>query len=306
MMDWSLDSGFDRLGAGSFATVFAWRTRPTVALKQVAQNDHESQLRKEYDLLCEIHAASLVGRGADSDMLFEPPRPFNFYTSYWEFARDFRLDRSIQRGLDGTSSLYTMRRLLPIPPALAANIQSSFFPESHRGGDPPAFIARIYLGRKLRQDGGGRFHSHANFPLDEARLQQLSCEYSATTLARAMARTLACMHYLAGVDGRDIEFVLGGDTDNPLQKARCLVIDFNQVRRLQDEKIVEQIVSAIVDNDPYVPRPNVSSAEVWDAFCATYVEDARERGSARHGEIAAAVLKQLAEHWTSASVDQGT
>ena len=88
-----------------------------------------------------------------------------------------------------------------------------------------------------------------------------------------MGRTLGGINFLTGADGRDIEFVLGGDPDDPLRRPGYACIDFNQLRRHSDDPAV--IVDAWVLNDPYYPRP---ASVYWAHFESGYKEVAAQAG----------------------------
>jgi hypothetical protein len=91
-------------------------------------------------------------------------------------------------------------------------------------------------------------------------------------------------------DGRDIEFVLGGNPDNPLLPAPSYyVIDFNQMRPHNGDAAT--IISAIVINDPYYPRPG---SPYWEAFRGSYYSRAAACG---YGELAAEVIRGLEQKW---------
>ena len=82
-----------------------------------------------------------------------------------------------------------------------------------------------------------RFFNSANFPLDVSRYHKLlevaveegHCLYpSVEDIAYGMGETLGHLHWRAGYDGRDIEFIMGGES---FSGVALYIIDFNQVCR---------------------------------------------------------------------------
>lgn len=185
------------------------------------------------------------------------------------------LDRTIKRGL-GPPALHAMHMVQPVPRGVAADIAARFFPEHHRGSEPPPFLARLYIGaepRRARAAGmpAKIIFSPLNFHLSACMMEELSLPVA--EVAKAMGRTLAMINFMTGADGRDIEFVLGGDPDDPLRKAGYACIDFNQLRQHCGDPGV--IADAWSQNDPYYPRP---SSAYWAHFESGYLETA-ERAS---------------------------
>ena len=306
-MDWSYRTDFDRLGAGSFASVFAWHSRGSVVLKQAAQPQHTDLLKEEFAALCSMHEKYDPGSGDD----FKLPHPCRYFDTYWDFAKTYKLDRNIERGLSGPSALYTMERMWPVPPALADTIRSSYFPFAGRrsggGGttepdEAPSFIARLYLGKQLRQRPAvTRFFNHNNFQLDAARLRELGLSDKA--IAAAMGRALAKLHFACDVDAGDVEFILGGDPHEPYDRTYLAIIDFNQVKPLgvgeqPEGDWIARAVGAVARNDPYIPRPGVGGVggdELWESFTAAYRSQADQLGFEMHASVFLATLK---EKWT--------
>jgi hypothetical protein len=117
--------------------------------------------------------------GEADGALFKVPRPDAVFSSYAEFKVEMSSSQPEleERRLDA-AALYTMERGWPVPRPLAARIRQLFFPEKHRGNEQ-LFLARLCLGREQRS--ASRFFSPLNFPLDTARLQNCSSEWTAVT-----------------------------------------------------------------------------------------------------------------------------
>jgi hypothetical protein len=97
-----------------------------------------------------------------------------------------------------------------------------------------------------------------------------------------MAETLAIMHWIGEIDGKDIEFVLappneknGGSFEiqsNPLGDHSVWVLDFDLCRRMtMDLNGVKQAVASFWGNDPYYPRPGKDPV-IWNAFRERYIQ----------------------------------
>ena len=285
-MDRAVVSTFKRLGAGSFATVFVSEGRGGVVIKQVQDPANASLLCKEHGDLQKLMETCEAGAGEPS--FFSLPRPFGFYSDFFTFAREVGIPRTVDLGLP-PHAMYVMQRIWPVPPSLTERIRALFFPDAVKDQPFAPFLARLYLGRAHCR-AGSRFFCSENFPLDAARIEQLALP--ADQIAAGMGCMLAKMNFRAGLDGRDIEFVLCGDANNPLSKQPAFsCIDFNQMRPHGGDAAA--IVSAIVANDPYYPRP---SSPQWANFADAYTAEAACVGSSS-AVLSQQVLAALYERW---------
>lgn len=180
-------------------------------------------------------------------------------------------------------------------------------------------LARVYLGRHRPNAG----QPTPNFSLRNFNLhldQMLDLRLPVNQYARAMAESLAIIHWSANVDGYDIEFVLGSEPETsrriyskPLSELlgltaqnlvdmpphqnldrmvranhrgslmRLWVLDFNLCTRFKEEAVsdstqhpalLEQLVLAFFENDPYYPLPMMESdveKNLWSAFRNQYL-----------------------------------
>ncbi|KAI9373469.1 zinc finger protein-domain-containing protein [Aspergillus egyptiacus] len=158
-------------------------------------------------------------------------------------------------------------------------------------------LIRPYLGRRRTQTAGShsRFKpfSLRNYPLHIDQMEEMGIsEDDLLGYARIMAEALAVMHWAAGVDGNDVEFVLAapndrGDAgrtvyDNALGRHQMWLLDFDLVREMtMDEEGVRQAVKAFRGNDPFYPRPGRSS--LWEDFKGQYLETSKDCISAKKG-----------------------
>ncbi|KAM5384618.1 hypothetical protein ACJZ2D_001363 [Fusarium nematophilum] len=128
-----------------------------------------------------------------------------------------------------------------------------------------------------------------------------------TRYAEAIGEALAIIHWAANVDGYDIEFVLGSEaaispTGNiqpstiprfsdtaPDAKKRALrlwVLDYNLCSRWEEkvgweqpDALIQQLVMAFFENDPYYPLPLMEDEldqSLWLTFTDQYLRKAEE------------------------------
>ncbi|KAF4972336.1 hypothetical protein FSARC_1058 [Fusarium sarcochroum] len=189
------------------------------------------------------------------------------------------------------SSVLISEYIPPLPNVVRESLIKRYCPESMR---PSALynplnrdcLARVYLGRRRAPNQP----LQANFSLRNFNLhldQMIEMNLPAETYARVIGQALAIIHWVANVDGYDIEFVLGGEASGSTGKAtRIWVLDFNLCSRfeistaiLHPDTIIDQLVIAFFENDPYYPRPCVDSEpeeQLWNAFKTAYVLKAEE------------------------------
>ena len=232
-----------RIGAGSFATVYASPGRP-IAIKVAHAPDHAAQVEWEFTSLQAVLAAT----HNKPDALFMVPRPLAYYdpqTDTLLFPPSVQhTTGQIRRRLAPhprpfnpeffadlpPRPCYVMDRAAPLPRHIARRVRAHFYPRIASVQVPPPLICRLYFGTELRPS---TFVSPANFPLDAARYdllrdgdEDLPPKHE---VAEGMGEMLAVIHWQAGYDARDIEFVMAGAPDSA--GLRFYVIDFNQVRR---------------------------------------------------------------------------
>ncbi|KAM5545179.1 hypothetical protein V8D89_001290 [Ganoderma adspersum] len=276
-----------RIGAGSFATVFASPGRP-LAIKVAHAPDHTAQVEWEFTSL----QAVLTATENNTYAFFMVPRPLAFYDPQTQKllfpvglsppsdeATTGRRRAPQQRPFtpEFFSNLperpcYVMDRAAPLPPGAAQRIRAHFYPTRAAGSVPSPSICRLYFGKELRPSA---FVNPVNFPLDAARYDLFRDGDDDPDIppkdevAAGMGETLALIHWQAGYDARDVEFVMAGAQDSA--GLRFYVIDFNQMRAFdRDEGDVSELVDAFFVNDPYYPRP-VPSDVLYDSFKRGYV-----------------------------------
>jgi len=170
-------------------------------------------------------------------------------------------------------------------------------------------LVRLYLGgrtvSRTRMDASSiRLR---NFPLHVDEMESLKLDTGG--YAKVIARALAILHWRAGVDANDVEFVFGCapqvrgpsqhrlpeelentsmenahmdlaerllQTDITTGSVRIWLLDFNQCERFcDDEEGLKQLVNGYWWNDPYYPRPNSTNKhdkQLWKTFAQQYLE----------------------------------
>ena len=197
-------------------------------------------------------------------------------------------------------------RIFPVPEIVRNSLTELYCPERIRETAKADkantdSLVRLYLG-KNRSERPSMFFSLRNFMLHKNQMENLDLDTK--VFAQAMAQTLAVMHWVARVDARDVEFVLGSaptevhttfPTKEQMDRTKpgtevwvpvrgfnshkrlihiwCL--DFNQCRRIDaDKEGVKQCVEAFFLNDPYYPRPG--DENLWHTFKKEYLNTAEQ------------------------------
>lgn len=185
------------------------------------------------------------------------------------------------------------------PPSIIAEIKAS---DTNKD-----CLIRPYLGRRrvlaTSQNGDTSsrrpprpraFFSLRNFPLHVDQMEQLGIQSAdMETFAKGMANALATMHFNAGIDANDVEFVLApppthiqspsSEQDdfsvisNILGTHTMWILDFDCCGKISmdNEKGLDQVIMAFLRNDPFYPRPS-SSEHLWRVFRDEYLLIARE------------------------------
>ncbi|CAG5165295.1 uncharacterized protein ALTATR162_LOCUS6775 [Alternaria atra] len=165
-------------------------------------------------------------------------------------------------------------------------------------------LVRLYLGR--RNDSRkmeARNVRLRNFPLHVDEMERLGLDTS--SFAMTIAKALAFLHWKAGVDGNDVEFVLGStpqitgkptkedlliankdtagemfSTDFEHRTISIWLLDFNQCKLFDhDSAGVKKLVEGFWFNDPYYPRPNATDKndkKLWRLFAEHYIKVSQE------------------------------
>ncbi|KAF8067777.1 hypothetical protein FPV67DRAFT_1562051 [Lyophyllum atratum] len=261
-----------RLGAGSFASVDVVQEGPC-AYKSVHDPSGAEELYNEYASLQLIH------RTCDPDSFFVIPQPYafcNLATNSLLVAEPPQVGQPPHRrpffslsafhDLGFIAPTYVMDRIHSLPQSVGFSIKTLFYNEEAMTATIPS-LCRLYFGVVL--DGPAtrpsRFFNSANFPLDTFRYTALADPLSMPaieTVAAGIGEMLAHIHWNGGADGRDVEFVMGGDGFHGVQF----------FMRAWNKTIasIPLLVSAFTANDPYYPAPRPGDP-LYQAFRKAYV-----------------------------------
>ncbi|CAG8403721.1 unnamed protein product [Penicillium salamii] len=144
-------------------------------------------------------------------------------------------------------------------------------------------LIRPYLGRRRTQRAHttSRFSAFSlrNFPLHLDQMESLGVATSEINqYARSMAETLAMMHWVCEIDGKDVEFVLAPSSETGFQMNSAVfgtdslwVLDFDLCRTMEmNSEGVVQAAAAFWRNDTYYPRPG-KDPSLWSVFQEYYI-----------------------------------
>jgi len=207
-------------------------------IKHAVSADQDT-VRRSQLTLSYTETYRLIGRDPSSTS-FATPAPRSMFNPY---TRTAYLPGMVESACSSTWDMFefptmSLEMVPSILPLVATTYKNTFFSSSlvDRETRFNIRLLRLYLGRELpstihelqpglRSDLGLDVSRYIR--LDKA-LQGIAPLPPLHDVAYGMGRILAQLHYGVGIDGMDIELVLGGDGDHGL---RCWVIDYNQCER---------------------------------------------------------------------------
>lgn len=149
-------------------------------------------------------------------------------------------------------------------------------------------LVRPYLGRRrFNTARPSRFKAFSlrNYPLHLDQFEELGLKANIPVYVEIMAEALAVMHWRAGIDANDVEFVLAPPrsrgskaslTSNCLGDHAMWILDFDCCRKISfDTDGVDQAVTAFFRNDPFYPRPAICQG-LWNIFKRQYIQTSSE------------------------------
>ncbi|KAK5452141.1 hypothetical protein LTS15_007205 [Exophiala xenobiotica] len=192
-------------------------------------------------------------------------------------------------------------RILPLPLPVREALFETFAPKSILARKEEFLtreenkdcLVRLYLGRRDENRRSDAFRLR-NFDLKVNEMELLKLD--TTMFARTMSQALAVLHWKAGIDANDVEWVLGSapkykemassaqlrtvdkegaklfsqDLDFHQRSIGVWLIDFDQCKTFSHDKDgVKQLERGFFFNDPYYPRPH-SKHEMDVALWATF------------------------------------
>lgn len=205
------------------------------------------------------------------------------------------------------------QRIFPLPEPVRAALVDTFAPKEIQARKHDFLrirknkdcLIRLYLGRRNEDSPpvtADKFHLR-NFPLHVNEMEQLRLDTS--FYAKLMAQSLAVLHWRAGLDANDVEFVFGSSpemfeppelqdlagldkdaaadmhfTDFHHRTISIWLLDFNMCKPFtKDPNGLKKLVDGFYWNDPYYPRPTSTvpkDKELWKLFAKHYLEISAE------------------------------
>ncbi|KXH62905.1 hypothetical protein CNYM01_01973 [Colletotrichum nymphaeae SA-01] len=203
-----------------------------------------------------------------------------------------------------------MERIFPLPKPVRHCLIEKFCPPQGReqlmkSEANKDCLVRPYLGR-IKYGTGSQFFSLRNFKLHANQIKDL--DMKAADLYLGMAHALAVLHWVAKIDGNDVEFVIGSSpvaeqavrtdyrladilalepmtstyellTHNPPDFGRRVtslwMIDFDDCHDItMDDAGIDKAVKAFIETNHYCPRPNSGDDYIeamWKDFASMYL-----------------------------------
>lgn len=214
-------------------------------------------------------------------------------SEYWKDGPDFPPPHQTP------GTMIEMERIIPLPKIVRRALISHFHPGIGKGSldngelveevlnNTPNkhCLVRTYLGRKTGVYTTHRF-SLRNFPLHLQSIERLGLDTN--MLSSCMGKAFAMMHWGAGINGDDVEFVLGTSALDPPTSGSEEAIDFQQrainfylldfgqcdeMDMAADKASVYQAFKgAMVTGDNQLFIPNcIRTPELFNSFKSAYI-----------------------------------
>ncbi|KAH0341319.1 hypothetical protein KCU83_g9655, partial [Aureobasidium melanogenum] len=272
-----------QIGKGQCGTVYTMSS-PELVNKTPNSTSKIAELRCEHRSHVNIMEAFHSAPGALSSKALVP-QVYTFRDLPYddEGQIDERIDLLPDQGYGIISE-----RVFPLHDPIPMALLESFVPDFSESQQETCLsnstnnncLVRIYLGRRgvSRSKVCAEDMSLRNFPLHVDEMERLCLPI--TAYITTMAQSLALMHWKAGTDGNDVEFVLGDSfrmgTHRDGQTVSVWLLDFNQCRDFShDQAGLKQLVDGFWWNDPYYPRPSSSNSQDkawWNTFLSKYLD----------------------------------
>ncbi|KAM0261108.1 hypothetical protein ACHAQJ_002369 [Trichoderma viride] len=297
----------ERIGQGRCGTVWAVRCSSCIGHSHLAMKREDGSTGRSISHEYQIHQKLLRASPSSHFSSFAIPQSFGFLNS-----QDSAAWSSILPRLPGnytTCNAIVSEKIIPVEASTRRLLVKKFRPDVDEevivnSPNNEHCLIRPYLGRRRYRRSEIetsaaeprkrlRAFSLRNFPLHLDQMEQLGIGPS--DYAMAMADALAFLHWIANVDGNDVEFVLAQPRSQPITSLSQMqfegrwtsninilgphtmwVLDFDLCRDLTlDEKGIEQASNAFWGNDPFYPRPgslNTANQKLWTSFEERFLE----------------------------------
>ena len=288
----------NEIGSGLQGVVFEQVGEACVFKKENTGNQYRTtSLRNEYPL----HQAAWTTferYRTITNTKIQVPEPLEFLPNTPNSAFWLSVLPKMPAEYRAPGDILRMQRILPLPKivrrGLVAHLcaQERYIetPETTRILDNPQnkhCLARIYLGKHT-----GPYDTHAplrNFPLYLDTMKRIGLDI--TSLATELGIAYAILHWGAGINGDDVEFVFGtsalGPTENSanpgfqhraigaflLDFGQCEMVDLNE----EPENVYQSFKGAMVtgDNQSFIPH-YATDPELFNAFKMSYIETGKK------------------------------
>ncbi|KAL6886070.1 zinc finger domain-containing protein [Trichoderma evansii] len=311
----------ERIGQGRCGTVWAARCSNCEGHSHLAMKREDGSTGRSISHEYKIHQKLLRAALQSYPSSFAIPQSFGFLDSQDSSTWPSILPRL---PVDYTAcNTIVSEKIIPVQASTRRLLIRKFHPDLDEEGamNSPSnehCLIRPYLGRRRyrkpeteTQPSGKRLRAFSlrNFPLHLDQMEQLGVDPN--EYAIAMADALAFIHWVAEVDGNDVEFVLA---QSRRQRAICVcphtqkqsedthsnnisilgshtmwILDFDLCRDMTlDESGIEQACNAFWGNDPWYPRPGrlvTADQKLWDTFEGRFLESSAKALAARSDQI---------------------
>ncbi|PTB53102.1 hypothetical protein M431DRAFT_556142 [Trichoderma harzianum CBS 226.95] len=269
----------ERIGQGHCGTVWAVHCSDCNGHLHMAMKREDGAPGRSITLEYQMHQKLLKASLPSRFTSFAIPRSFGYLASQDSATWSGILLR-LPANYTGCNAIVS-EKIVPVSTSIRRHLVQKLRPDVNvedviNSQSNEHCLIRPYLAFSLR-----------NFPLHLDQMEQLGID--AGDYAIGMADALAFLHWVAKVDGNDVEYVLAqprsdSDTastqgqldDRHLNNTNILgphalwILDFDLCRDLIfDEKGIEQACKAFWRNDPFYPRPgssNTESQRLWAIF----------------------------------------
>lgn len=202
---------YRRIGAGHCGSVWTSDISSQVVLKR-GDGAETRHLWKEYYMQTRLLEALAQIPRPEKKLSIHVPYCYWYTnesdTQWWseQLAR-------FPAGVQASTAMYS-ERILPVGQVMRETLIEKYCPERLRSEikedkKNEDCIIRLYLGRRRLHTRGSMFFSLRNFPLWLDQATEPDLQLPVLRYAETMAQSLAVMHWEAGLDAGDVEFVLG-------------------------------------------------------------------------------------------------
>ncbi|KAJ5566733.1 uncharacterized protein N7459_010115 [Penicillium hispanicum] len=287
----------NQIGSGLQGAVFEVVGQALVIKKESPGNEAlSSNLRHEFTIHCDVSAAFDQYENATHSHV-HVPKPHEFISKTQNHTFWDEVVPKMPQAYRTRGDVVKMERILPLPKVVRKALITHFYGRDRNidTSDIESFLnepnnkhclARVYLGQTVGPMNLDTSAPLRNLPLYLGFMEQLGLD--TLTLANEMGKAYATLHWGAGVNGDDVEFVLGTSTaeapralvkppDFQHRAVGLYLLDFGQCEAFdltQDCDVVYQAFKGAMvtgDNQRFIPHYS-RSPKLFAAFKKGYIE----------------------------------